>query len=110
MVADYARQVWAVLPEAPKKLGPFMSGLGLIAGLAIAFMWARLASYLLYSIVGVSLMVVMGLMAMELGRPSLLESLPKLPSTQLAVVAGMVVFGAVAQWRMHAVEKQPVSP
>lgn len=103
MWADYARYysaLWAALPGDVKTVGGFLCGIALVSGACMALLWNRLAGWTLYSIVGVSLLVGMGVAAMAMGRPSLLNLLPSSLSIQLAVLVAMVGVGTVVQWKL----------
>jgi hypothetical protein len=99
-LADSLPQIWQALPADVRRVGPFLCGVGLVSGLAMAVLWSRAAMFTLYSLLGVSMMVVLGISAIELARPQMLGIIPTRPGMQLALLAGMVLFGAIVQWRL----------
>ena len=99
-IGEYLKTVWTGLPDQIHNIGPFVCGAALLIGLAVTMMWSRLATFLLYSLLGVTMLVGLGLVAVELSRPQLLTSIPDKRSTQLAILGGMVLFGFLVQWRM----------
>jgi hypothetical protein len=97
---DYLGQVARdVSPELHKAL-PFAAGIAAVAAIAIAVLLPRTALYLFYSLLGVTLLSLLGTTAMLLLRPQMLAILPSRGSGQTATILGMVLFGAIVQWRM----------
>lgn len=100
VLSAWLQQVWDAVPQELRRSGPLGCGMAAVAGLGVAVIWPRLAGYLFYSLLGVSLMVGLAMEAMVLGsRPQLLRIVPADPHIQLAVLAALVVFGAAVQWR-----------
>lgn len=92
---QYLSQVWQALPGDIRRAAPFACALAASAGLALAILSGRLATYLFFSLLGVTLL----LAAAHAGRPQLLAILPSRPALQLAVLLAAVSFGMLAQWR-----------
>ena len=44
--------------------------------------------------------MIMGMLGIAIARPQLLGILPSQTGTQIATFGGMVLFGAIVQWRM----------
>jgi hypothetical protein len=59
-----------------------------------------------YSLTGVSMMASLGLCAMYVGKPQWLDHLPGKTYAQGLTLLGMVVFGALLQWKI-APKKKP---
>lgn len=111
---NYYVKVWAAMPVELRRVGPFLCGIAVVSGLTVAILWARLAGFALYSLLGVTLAVTMSLIAMEIGRPQMMALLPQRSSTQVAMLLFLVLIGALVQWRLAppevAIEGQPSDP
>ena len=92
--------VWRSLPGDLPRVMPVAIAGALISGVAITVLSPRLGRVLTYSLVGLSLVVVMGVTAMRMSRPDMLAALPRSPATQGAILLGMVLIGALTQWRL----------
>jgi hypothetical protein len=97
---DYAQAVAATMPPGLARLFPVACMMALVGGITIAFMWSRVAGYLFYSLLGASMFLVLGTMAMKLGRPSMLTIIPPDTAGQVLLLAGLSLFGVIVQWRM----------
>jgi hypothetical protein len=96
MLAD----VWRSLPgELPRVMPVALAG-ALVSGVAITVLSPRLGRVLTYSLVGLTLVLVMGVTAMRMSRPDLLAALPRSPVTQAAVLTALVAVGVFTQWRL----------
>lgn len=93
-------QIWQALPPEVQRAGPFFCGIALVSALGMAILWPRAAMFTLYSLLGVTMITVLGISALELARPQMLSIVPTRGSSQAAVLAGMVLFGAIVQWRL----------
>ena len=78
---------------------PLAAGIATVGGLVVAALLPRPATYLFYSLLGVTLLSVLGPTAMQLLRPQMLTVLPTRAIAQSALILGMVIFGAIVQWR-----------
>jgi hypothetical protein len=112
-LAAYLMEVGrGICPELHRTL-PLAAGIATVGGLVVAMLVPRTAMYLFYSLLGVTLLSVLGPTAMQLLRPQMLAVLPNRTTAQLLLIAGMVVFGAIVQWRtaprMNA-EAKPAPP
>jgi hypothetical protein len=103
---DYLLSVWQNLPSQVQHVMPAASGAAAFLGLLTALVWTRIAAVILYSLAGVSLIVGLGLCAVNLRRPDWIGMLPASTLSQSITVLGMVAFGALVQWRI-APEKKP---
>jgi hypothetical protein len=92
--------VWRSLPGELPRVMPVAVAAALIGGVAITVLSPRLGRVLTYTLVGLSLLVVMGVTAMRMSRPDWLALLPRSLVTQLAVLLGMVLTGVLVQWRL----------
>ena len=96
MLAD----VWRSLPGDLPRVMPVALAGALVSGVAITVLSPRLGRVLTYSLVGLTLVLVMGVTAMRMSRPDLLAVLPRSLATQAAVLLGMVLLGVLTQWRL----------
>ena len=71
----------------------------MVFGVVVSIFWSRAASVMLYSILGVSMLMIMGMLGLAISRPQLLGILPSQTGSQIATFGGMVLFGALVQWR-----------
>lgn len=104
-LVDYAQNLWQAAPETVRRVLPFAAGVAMVSGLVATLMWPRVGAVLLYSAAGVTLIVAMGLSAMNLARPQWIGALPGRMSAQLTTVLAMVAFGALLQWRTAPANK-----
>ncbi len=105
----YAKDFWMSLPVDVQKFLPIAAGTGLLSGLLTALLWPRIGSVLLYSMAGVSMLVGLGLSAMNMARPQWVDELPAKTSSQLLTLMGMVAFGVLLQWQLGPVKSVPSS-
>jgi hypothetical protein len=98
----YAVVVWQQLPELVRLYLPFAAGVAMLSGICATLLWPRLGVVLLYSAGGVSLLLGMGLAAVEYGRPDWMRYLPGETWAQMLTLLGLVAFGAVLQWQQPA--------
>jgi hypothetical protein len=103
---EYLLSVWQNFPSDVQHIIPAASGTAAFIGLLTALIWMRIASVILYSLAGVSLIVGLGLCAVNLQRPDWLGMLPASTLSQGITLLGMVAFGALVQWRV-APDKKP---
>jgi hypothetical protein len=99
-LTSFVHGAWANVPENVRKLLPYACGGAMISGLMPALLWPRVAVVLLYSSLGTSLLVGMGLIAIENGRPQWITIVPAQTWAQITTLLGIVAFGAVVQWQM----------
>ena len=95
--------VWRSLPGDLPRVMPFAVGAALVGGVAITVLSPKLGRVLTYTLVGLSMLVVMGVTAMRMSRPDWLVLLPRTFPTQVAILLGMVLTGVLIQWRLTPV-------
>lgn len=95
---NYLTTAWESLPPDVTHALPFTCATAMLSGLVAAVLWPRVGLVMLYSVAGVSLLVGMGLLAIEFGRPQWMNLVPAQESSQLLLLAGLVIFGALVQW------------
>ena len=95
--------VWRSLPGDLPRVMPVALAGALIGGVAITVFSPKLGRVLTYSLVGLSLLTVMGVTAMRMSRPDWLALLPRSLPTQAALLVAMVLVGVLIQWRLTPV-------
>ncbi len=106
----FAAAAWENVPLNVRKLLPYACGSALISGFLPALLWPRAAVVLLYSALGTSLLVGMGLIAVENGRPDWITVVPAHSWAQVTTLLGFVAFGAVVQWGSKKPEASSQEP
>jgi len=99
-INEYWTSVWNCLPRDFRRISPFLCGLAVVFGLTVSIFWSRAAAVMLYSVLGVSVLMIMGMLGIAISKPQLLGILPSQTGTQIATFGGMVLFGGIVQWRM----------
>ena len=99
-LASFGQGLWDGLPDKVRELLPYACGGSALSGFLAALLWPRLAVVLLYSALGASLLVGMGLTAIENGRPEWITIVPAETWAQVLSLAGLVAFGAIVQWQL----------
>jgi len=95
---QFCRQAWEGLPHVVSRAFPVACFAGLAGGIAIAVFLPRIAKALAHSLIGVTLMIVMGALAVRTTHPGWPWSSAKFDRSQALVLIGLVLAGAVLQW------------
>ena len=106
IVAELCRN----LPGALPRVMPMAIAGALAGGVAITVLSPKLGRVLTYSLVGLSLVVVMGVTAMRMSRPDWVAMLPRTFATQMGILLGLVVTGVLVQWRLTPAAGPSASP
>lgn len=96
-------QVWRSLPGELPKVMPLALASAVASGIVITVFSPKLGRVLTYTLVGLSILVVMGATAMKMSRPDWLGALPRTFPTQAAILLGMALTGVLIQWRLTPV-------
>ena len=96
IIAELCRNLPGDLP----RVMPLAIAGALAAGVAITVLSPRLGRVLTYTLVGLSLVLVMGVEAMRMSRPDWVAMLPRTFGTQTMILLGLVVTGVLVQWRL----------
>jgi hypothetical protein len=97
---QYCRDAWAVLPPNLSHIFPAVCFLGLAAGITIAAFLPKVSKVLAHSLIGVTLIVLMGAVAMSTALPRWLSAAPGSLAAQGVALIGLVLIGAAIQWRL----------
>jgi hypothetical protein len=95
---ERAHDLYIRLPGEVQEILPYASGTALMCGLALALMWPRLTRAIGMSLLGVTMVLVFGLMLASTQQPTWLAYIPAPPMTQAGTLLGMVMVGLLAQW------------
>jgi len=98
----FLAETWRSLPNNVISILPWVSGAATLSGLMIALLWPKLGGVLLFSSVGVSLLLTTTLVLLENGRPQWLGALPAATWAQSIILIVMVLVGAFVQWRFFS--------
>jgi hypothetical protein len=101
----FGQSLWANVPDKVKQVAPYACGGAMVSGFLGTLIWPRLGVVLLYSALGTSLLVGMGLIAIENGRPQWITIVPAQTWAQITTLLGLVAFGAVVQWQLAPTTK-----
>jgi hypothetical protein len=101
---DYLTLLWRDLPERVRSILPAACATGMVSGLSLTLLWPRVGQVLLYSAGGATLLVGMGVAAIDYGRPEWISIFPAQTWAQVLTLAAVVAFGAVVQWQMAPVD------
>jgi hypothetical protein len=99
-IQSFAITCWQTLPDNIHRYLPLAAGVAFVSGLASTLLWPKVGQVLLYSVTGTSLLIGMGLAAIEYGRPEWMSIVPARTLSQGVVLAATVLFGAVVQWQL----------
>jgi hypothetical protein len=95
---QYVASVWQSLPEGVRSILPYAAGVAALAGIALGAVLPRLAAALLFSMLGISLVLGMGSAAVRHYRPEWLGILPADTHGQLVGLGIALVLGMLLQW------------
>jgi hypothetical protein len=92
---------WNSLATQTRHLLPFAIAAGLLTGIGAAVAWPRFGTVLLYSTLGVSLLIALGTAVVLSTHPAWLGIVPNTVSSQAVVLGSLVAFGVIFQWRAN---------
>jgi hypothetical protein len=101
---QYFQDLWQNVPESLHECLGFCAVAALLIGICAAWLWPRIGVALLWSAAGVSLLLPTAATALSLFDPSALRHLPRQNSSQIALLLGLIITGALFQWRMIALQ------
>lgn len=104
---QFLRDAWAALPPELQRPLPLAAVVGLSAGVMLAISFNKLSKVLAHSLVGTTLLAIMGMVAVLDTRPQWLWHLPGSNLAQGAALAALVLAGAAWQWRITPPTKAP---
>jgi len=96
--ADLPAQIWEGFPPELRRNLPLAVGSGLAFGLLFVLLWPRLGRALLFSLLGLTFIVAIGLPGIVAHQPAWLANVPPDWRTQVGILGGLVLLGTVIQW------------
>jgi hypothetical protein len=96
----YLSDLWFTLPAEMQKYLPWFAGVAMISGISIALAWPRIGMAFMWSAAGLSMLIALGAAALTRISPMALNHLPSQMPSQLTVLGGLVLLGAILQWRL----------
>jgi hypothetical protein len=98
-MVQYLHQLWQTLPPDMARIFPAACFAGFATGVSTAVFFPKLGKVLTHSLIGVTLVALMGSIAARSARPHWLATLPGSNAIQGVALIGLVVLGALIQWR-----------
>lgn len=99
-IVSYAAALWHALPPDVAKYLPWCCGAAMVSGVAMSIIWPKVALLVGWSMAGATLLVGMGVAAVNFGRPQWLANLPTPMWAQTSLLAMVVTLGALIQWKL----------
>jgi hypothetical protein len=87
------------LPGDVMRVGPWAVAASMLGGLAVALVWPKRIGPLAFSVVGLTLVVVLSLLAARIGNWQWRGAVPSATAAQIVMLAILSAFGAVIQTR-----------
>jgi len=107
-LVHYLHDLWQTLPPGMGRVFPWVCFAGFATGVTITVFSPKLGKVMAHSLVGVTLMALMGSIAASAARPSWLAALPGSRAAQGLALVGLVALGALIQWQFTPpYRKQP---
>jgi hypothetical protein len=91
-------EMWQRVPEQVSRPLPYVCASALVIGIMMTIVWPRIAVIALYSIAGLTLLVLTGLATVDMTRPQWLDRMPSQAWAQLTILAVLLLIGASVQW------------
>jgi hypothetical protein len=99
-IETYAVALWQHLPADVARILPYACAMAVISGLAMAIIWPKTTLILCWSLIGATLLVSMGVAAVEYGQPQWLLKIPSPAWAQATLLGSIVSVGALIQWKL----------
>lgn len=97
---QYLHDLWQTLPPGMGRIFPWACFGGFALGVSITVLSPKLGKVLAHSVIGVTLMVLMGSVAANITIPNSLSRVPGTNAGQMLALAALVMLGAVIQWQI----------
>jgi hypothetical protein len=99
-LVQYLHDLWQTLPPGMGQIFPWVCFAGFASGVTITVFSPKLGKVMAHSLIGVTLMALMGAIAASAARPSWLAALPGSRPAQGLALVGLVLLGVLIQWRL----------
>ena len=97
---QYLHDLWQTLPPGMSRIFPWACFGGLAAGVSISVFWPKLGKVTAHSLIGVTLMAIMGTVAAATAHPNWLAAAPGTKPGQAIMLIGLVLLGVLIQWQI----------
>ena len=108
-MVQYLHQLWQALPPQMARVFPAACFAGFATGVTISVFFPKLGKVLAHSLIGVTLMALMGAIVAGAAWPHWLAAVPGSNAAQGLALVGLVVLGALIQWRLTPPHRSPAS-
>lgn len=98
-LGNYLVGSWQTLPSEFTRTVPFVVGVLMLGGLIAGLVWRRRLTPLVCSIVGISLLTTLGLLAASIGQLHWRHAVPSATGAQALMLLILSLFGALVQTR-----------
>jgi hypothetical protein len=109
-LAQLLQQAWRTLPPSMTRVFPMACFAGLGCGITIAVFLPKLARVMTHSLIGVTLMAIMGAIFIGKAHPRWLQAIPRTQGMQGFALIGLVLVGVIIQWRMTPSLPKRIAP
>lgn len=99
-MVQYLHGLWQTLPPQLAHVFPISCFAAMAVGITIAVYSPKLSKVLAHSLIGVTLVAIMGTIAMLSLRPQMLSLIPESNRFQAVALVVLVGVGALIQWRL----------
>jgi hypothetical protein len=107
---EFVRAVWNQLPEPVRTPMPVAIGLAIVTGVGSTLLLPKITPILTFSIIGVTMLLGMTLWAIQTKAIQWPAVIPAQTNMQAAMLAVMVLVGAVVQWQCMPAKSKPAAP
>lgn len=106
-MVEYLRELVRTLPVDLAHVLPAACFAALATGILIVVWFPKLGKVLAHSLIGVTLMALMGGIAVAAARPEWFGRIPGSNAVQGAALIGLVLLGAIVQWQITPPHRRP---
>jgi len=99
-MVQYLHQLWQALPPGMNRIFPSACLAGFASGVTVAVFFPKFGKVLTHSLVGITLVALMGGIAASAARPHWLGAVPGSNAAQGLALIGLVLLGALIQWQI----------
>jgi hypothetical protein len=98
-VVAFLSALWHSLPTDVAKLLPYAAVVSMVSGVAMAILWDRPIVILMWSAAGTTLLAIMGVAAIDYGRPDWIKNMNVQPWIQICVLLVTLGISMTIQWK-----------
>jgi hypothetical protein len=106
------RTLWSTMPGDLPQVMPYAVATGVITAVGLGMLWPRLAKGMSWSLIGLTLVLLGGSVALRIQRPEadLADYMPPSPALRLAAVWGLAILGMFLQWMLLPARQETPAP